>query len=279
LPSQVSSVQANIKTLNAFPCVLNKVTEALDSPPKTSSQSEGELIKNKGKQAMSHKETKKEESKTDFEPVVKLTEQIKEQKRIKESVKADMAKQEMELGREELVDLLGIDVVTGFYKAKLQYDKYCNNMDGTDEVIPNFKANDLHLAKWREVVQACPNRTGCGWTTIYEQIQIRIENLHKTEQDLRINFNKSLKEQDPLDKLNDLLSKKRKHVDDIPNYFKSTKKFKSSVQHEDYPARTVLNKPCLGMIMFNSYQRQDLITTKDFKDLKNEMMHHTRNLF
>ncbi|GKF63388.1 hypothetical protein Tco_0186836 [Tanacetum coccineum] len=30
--------------------------------------------------------------------------------------------------------------------------------DGTIEVIANFKVSDLHLAEWREVVQACPNR-------------------------------------------------------------------------------------------------------------------------
>ncbi|GKC75286.1 hypothetical protein Tco_1126060 [Tanacetum coccineum] len=54
--------------------------------------------------------------------------------------------------------------------------------DGSDEVIPNFKAGDLHLAKWREVMQAYPKRTRAGWTIIYEQLRTRMENLHKTEQ-------------------------------------------------------------------------------------------------
>ncbi|GJV23492.1 hypothetical protein Tco_1376187 [Tanacetum coccineum] len=86
----------------------------------------------------------------------------------------------------ELVDLWGIDIVTQYYNKKLLYDKYCNKMlkrrksfkiincdvltqkgpiilqvyreDGTIEVIPNFKVNDLHLAEWKEVVQACPDR-------------------------------------------------------------------------------------------------------------------------
>ncbi|GJV89685.1 retrovirus-related pol polyprotein from transposon TNT 1-94 [Tanacetum coccineum] len=101
---------------------------------------------------------------------VHLTEeQIKEQKRIEESLKADMAKKEKELGKEELVNLLGIKVVTNVYKAKIKYDKYCDKMlnrralgkiincdvlskgkgpitlkvyrdDGSDETIPNFKA-------------------------------------------------------------------------------------------------------------------------------------------
>ncbi|GKD87209.1 hypothetical protein Tco_1358363, partial [Tanacetum coccineum] len=102
-----------------------------------------------------------------------IEEQIKEQKRIKESAKAKVAKHEVEVRREELIDLLVPDVVSKYYKAKLQYDKYCDKMlnrreksritnydamtrkgpitlkvyreDGTDKVIPNFKANDLHL--------------------------------------------------------------------------------------------------------------------------------------
>nr|GFA18324.1 hypothetical protein [Tanacetum cinerariifolium]GFA38451.1 hypothetical protein [Tanacetum cinerariifolium] len=57
--------------------------------------------------------------------------QIKEKKKLEELAKADMAKQEVKLGKEELADLHRIDVV---------YTE-----DGTDEVIPNFKDSDLHL--------------------------------------------------------------------------------------------------------------------------------------
>ncbi|GKA80940.1 hypothetical protein Tco_0787632, partial [Tanacetum coccineum] len=39
---------------------------------------------------------------------------------------------------------------------------------------------------------------------------------------------------DPLDKLNDLVNKKRRHADDIHDYFKANKRLKSSVQYEDY---------------------------------------------
>ncbi|GKF35394.1 hypothetical protein Tco_0108594, partial [Tanacetum coccineum] len=34
--------------------------------------------------------------------------------------------------------------------------------DGTSEIIHDFKASDLHLGEWREVVKACPNRMGKG---------------------------------------------------------------------------------------------------------------------
>ncbi|GKD23316.1 hypothetical protein Tco_1225019 [Tanacetum coccineum] len=96
------------------------------------------------------------------ETVFITEEHINEKKKIEQSVKDDMAKKEVELGKEELV---GIDVV---------------------------------------------------------------KNVHK-EKDLII-------------KLNDLAKKKRKHADEIHEYFRSTKKYKSSDEYEDHPAGTVLNE-------------------------------------
>ncbi|GKD18163.1 hypothetical protein Tco_1207321, partial [Tanacetum coccineum] len=118
--------------------------------------------------------------------------------------------------------------------------------DGTSEVIPNFKTSDLHLGEWRKVVKACPNRTGKGWKTIYSQIQTRMDYLHTTEAELGINLDIPLSEQDLLDKLNNLANKKRKHADDIHDYFKANKRLESSVQYEDHLPGTVLNEPVLG---------------------------------
>ncbi|GJR01671.1 copia protein [Tanacetum coccineum] len=70
-----------------------------------------------------------------------------------------------------------------------------------------------------------------------------MESLHKTKHELEIEFSKPLGGQDPIIKLNDLARKKMKHADDIHEYFRSTKKYKSSVQYEDHPAGTVLNEP------------------------------------
>ncbi|GJW72809.1 hypothetical protein Tco_0132179 [Tanacetum coccineum] len=106
--------------------------------------------------------------------------------------------------------------------------------DGTSEIIPNFKASDLHLGEWRK---------------------------------------------DPLDKLNDLANKKRKHADDIHDYFKSNKRLKSSVQYEDHLAGTVLHEHVLGMIMFNSYHRQDFVTIKYLKYFPNTMMYTVKEIF
>ncbi|GKD24743.1 hypothetical protein Tco_1230957 [Tanacetum coccineum] len=164
------------------------------------------------------------------------------QKKIKESTKAEAAKHEVEVRKEELVDLFGPDVVSKYYKAKLQYDNYCDKMPnrraksritncdvltrkgpitlkvyieyGTSKVIPNFKASDLHLGEWREVAKAYI----------------------------------PLSKQYPLNKLNDLANKKKKHADDIHDYFRANKRLKPSVQYEDHLARTVLNEPVLDFI-------------------------------
>ncbi|GJS29043.1 hypothetical protein Tco_0489663, partial [Tanacetum coccineum] len=202
--SQPIPTTSHIKT--AFIPPIIPTTEQLQSPflfspPKPT----GSMVESSKK-----KKLKKFDFVTEEGGHIYLTEkQIKEKKRIEESVKADMSKKEEEVGKEELVDLLGIDVVTNVYKAKINYDKYCDKRlnkrmqsritkcdvlikkgritlkvyreDGFDKVIPNFKVSDLHLGEWREVMQACPKRTGAGWTTIYEHIQKRMENLHKTK--------------------------------------------------------------------------------------------------
>ncbi|GJV35283.1 hypothetical protein Tco_1407760 [Tanacetum coccineum] len=171
-----------------------------------SSQPEWEHIKkDKGKNALSSEETEKEstESGSDDETThmpgsmvesskkkelkkfdfvtesgehVHLTkEHISEQKKIEEEVKAEAARREGEIRKEELIDLLGLEMVNKYYNDKLQYDKYCDKMlnrraasripncdvltrkgpitlkvyreDGTNEIIPNFKAIDLHLGE------------------------------------------------------------------------------------------------------------------------------------
>ncbi|GJT73851.1 hypothetical protein Tco_1033137 [Tanacetum coccineum] len=122
----------------------------------------------------------------DGDHVYLTKEQIKEQKRIEEYVKAEAAKHEVEVRKEELVDLLGPDVVSKYYKAKLQYDKYCDKM-------LNIRTNSR--------ITNCDVLTRKGPIT----------------------------QKDPLDMLNDLANKKKKHVDDIHDYFKANKRLKSSV--------------------------------------------------
>ncbi|GJU04807.1 retrovirus-related pol polyprotein from transposon TNT 1-94 [Tanacetum coccineum] len=54
--------------------------------------------------------------------------------------------------KDELVNLLGTNVVT--------------QEDGSEKVISNLMVSDLHLAEWREVIQACPDKSEKGWKTI-----------------------------------------------------------------------------------------------------------------
>ncbi|GJT57289.1 retrovirus-related pol polyprotein from transposon TNT 1-94 [Tanacetum coccineum] len=79
--------------------------------------------------------------------------------------------------------------------------------------------------------------------------------------------------------LNDLARKKRKHADDIHDIFRSTKKFKTFVQYKDHPAGTVLNEPVLGMILFNSFHKQDFVIIEDFRDCPNEMLYTVQDIF
>ncbi|GJT65957.1 hypothetical protein Tco_1017437 [Tanacetum coccineum] len=60
-----------------------------------------------------------------------------------------------------------------------------------------------------------------------ERIKKRLDNLHKTKEELELDFSIPLGEQDPLIKLNELAKKKRKHVDDLHDYFRSTKRSSS----------------------------------------------------
>ncbi|GJV14980.1 hypothetical protein Tco_1360303 [Tanacetum coccineum] len=150
------------------------------------------------------------------------------------------------LNRRALGKIINCDVLS---KGKGPITLKVYRDDGSDETIPNFKASDLHLSEWREVMQ------------------------------LEIDFNKSLGEQDPIIKLNDLAKNKRKHADDIHDYFRSTKKYKSPVQYTDHPAEIVLNEPSLGMIMFNSHQRHDFMSIEDFRDFTNEMLYIVQEIF
>ncbi|GJZ74709.1 hypothetical protein Tco_0639174 [Tanacetum coccineum] len=157
----------------------------------------------------------------DGEHVHLTKEQINAQKEIEEKAKAKAARHKSEMRKEELIDLLGPEVVNKYYNDKLQYDRYCDKMlnrraksritncviltikgpitlkvyreDDSIKIFLKFKASDLHLGEWREAMKA-------------------------------------------------YLNKKR-----------ANKKLKSSVQYGDHPAGTVLNELVLE-IFFRLHQ-------------------------
>nr|GEV76665.1 hypothetical protein [Tanacetum cinerariifolium] len=113
-----------------------------------------------------------------------IEEQINQQKKIEEESKGEAAKRESEVRKEELIDLpvqravsknTNCDVLT--IKGLITLKVYIE--DGTSEIILNFKASDLHLGEWREVMKACPNRIGKGWETIYKQIGMILFNSYQ----------------------------------------------------------------------------------------------------
>ncbi|GJV42638.1 hypothetical protein Tco_1421078 [Tanacetum coccineum] len=228
----------------------------LPSPPKTTPQPEGEQVKDKGKKVVSHEELVKKESKSDSDvetrpsgslvetskqkPLKKITcvnekgeihqmteEEIKNQKGIEQTVKANAEKSKINKAKQDLIDLLGFDVVEKMYKDKVKHDVY------------------------------------------YLKI---------TEAELELGFSKPLDEQDPIIKLNLLAKKKRKTANDLHDYFRATKRYKTSVQFNDHQAGTVLNEPSLDMNLFNSSQRKDFVSIEDFKELNNEMMHNVQEI-
>ncbi|GJT71773.1 hypothetical protein Tco_1031059 [Tanacetum coccineum] len=231
--------QKKLKTLNSLPSLLNKVTDILNRFVTVMENASGATSKNVPSAGQATASPVEGEKNTN--PATKDAETTKL--------------------HNELVDILGIDVVTQYYNKKLLYDKYCDKMlkrrksskiincdvltqkgpitlqvyreDRTLEVISNVKVSDLYLSEWKEVVQAYPGRKEKGWKTIYGLIKTRMEYLNQTEKELKIDFNKPLKEQDPLNELNDLANKKMKRTGDSKDHSRSTKKHKLSVQHEE----------------------------------------------
>ncbi|GJX57310.1 hypothetical protein Tco_0287207 [Tanacetum coccineum] len=96
--------------------------------------------------------------------------------------------------KDELVDLLGKNVVTQYYTKKLLFDKYY------DKMLKRKKSPKITNCE-RDVVQACPDRREKGLKTIYGLIKTRIEYLEQTKKELKIDFSKPLKEQDPLNEV------------------------------------------------------------------------------
>ncbi|GJU93971.1 hypothetical protein Tco_1318727 [Tanacetum coccineum] len=203
---------------------------SLQPPPKSSSQPEGEHIKEgKGKKALSLEKAEKESTGSDSDDENHVTgsmvepsrtkklnkfyfitedgrhihlteEEINHQKKLEEDAKAEAAKQE---GKRAISRITNCDVLTR--KGPITLKVY--REDGTSEIIPNFKAST------------------------------RIDYIQTTEAELGINLDIPLSKQDPLDKLNNLANKKRKHADDIHDYFKANKRLHQGPELDDH-ART-----------------------------------------
>ncbi|GJR76222.1 hypothetical protein Tco_0088587 [Tanacetum coccineum] len=190
---------------------------SLQPPLKSSSQHEGEHIKeDKGKKALSLEEAETESTDSDSDDETHVTGSMVEPSMRKKLKKFDFITED---GRKAVSRITNYDVLTR--KGTITLKVY--REDGTSEIIPNYKAST------------------------------RMDYIHTTKEELGINLDIPLSKQDPLDKLNDLANKKRKHADDIHDYFKANKRLKSSVQYKDHLLGTMLNKPVLE-IFFRLHQ-------------------------
>ncbi|GKB67681.1 hypothetical protein Tco_0929093 [Tanacetum coccineum] len=126
--------------------------------------------------------------------------------------------------QKQLINLLGIEVVEQYHNKKLLFDKYCDKLlkrKKSPKIINCkvlIKKGPITLKIYRED----------GSDEVISNLKTRLDQLTQTEQELKIDLNKPLKEQDPLNELNELANKKRKRTSDLKDHSMSTKKHKSS---------------------------------------------------
>ncbi|GJR67478.1 hypothetical protein Tco_0013543 [Tanacetum coccineum] len=129
-------------------------------------------------------------------------------------------------------------------------DSHTNLSNAYIHAPPSPPPQQIHPSSHAQVngeklLQLALTKKGKGRTSIYKQIQERMDYLRTTEAELGIDLDRPLSEQDPLDRLNDLANKKRKHADYIHDFSRANKRLKSSVQYKDHPTGNVLNEPVL----------------------------------
>ncbi|GJS53476.1 hypothetical protein Tco_0626838 [Tanacetum coccineum] len=160
IPTKLEDFTKTVKSLTSQVAIGLKKTKdnSVSSAGQAGTQlAEGEKITNqppslnKGKKALSSEEAEKESTNTDSDVdethmTRSMVESSRIKKKIEEEAKAEAVKRESEVRKEELVDLLGLEVVNKKGPITLKVYKE----DGTSEIIPNFKASDLHLGEWRE---------------------------------------------------------------------------------------------------------------------------------
>nr|GEW07738.1 hypothetical protein [Tanacetum cinerariifolium] len=203
LLNHVSLVQEKLKTLDSLPSLLNKVIDTLTRFTTMVENASGATHNNVPLVGQPSASPAKREKNTTKDAETNL--------------------------QNELVNLLGIDMVEQYNNKKLLFDKYCDKMLKRRKSSKIINCDVLaqkgpillkvYKKDWKIEVQISKSVT---------YIWLNGERLYKL-----IDFNKPLKEQDPLNELNDLANKKRKRTGDSTDHSRSTKKHKSSAQHEE----------------------------------------------
>ncbi|GJX69967.1 hypothetical protein Tco_0307138 [Tanacetum coccineum] len=253
VPIQVEVIQTKLKTLDALPSLLHKVTNAL----------------NQFAQAIASKKTNDNNvpsaGQADTQPAEgeKNTNQvtISQLFQRKAAKNANLKKQQSKPTPPPTTPII---------PPEAEKESTDNDSDDETHVTGSMVESSRIKKKIEEEAK---------FEAAKYEIEVRKEELVDLLAELGLNLDIPLSEWDPLDKLNDLANKKRKHVDDIHHYFKANKRVKSSVQYEDHLAGTMLNEHVLGMIMLNSYHRHDFVTIEDLKDFSNTMLYTVQEIF
>ncbi|GJY18282.1 hypothetical protein Tco_0389773 [Tanacetum coccineum] len=187
LPVLVSSVQKQLKTLDSLPSLLNKVTKTMNRFATVVENASGATTK-------------------DVPSAGQATASPAKGEKNNKDAETNL--------QNELVDLLGIDVVEQYHKKKLLFDKYYDKMLKRRkslkiincDVITQKGHTSLKVYREDETIEVIAN------------LKTRMEYLDQTEEELKIDFNKPLKEQDPLNELNELANKKIKRTSDLKDH-------------------------------------------------------------
>ncbi|GJW75285.1 hypothetical protein Tco_0134655 [Tanacetum coccineum] len=179
--------------------------------------------------------------------------EIECQKTIEAQTKVEAIEAKRIKCRDYLYKVLGEEVIEGFFRKRKG-----SNKDGTDETIRDFKFAQLSFHEWREK---------------------KVDDFNKMAAYLEIQPSVPLSEQDLLLKLNLLAKKKRINFDEAQDFFRSTKRYKASVQFDEHQLGEVLNELVLEMVYFNDPRMQDFISLNDFDDLNDEMLYLDQETF
>ncbi|GJW63081.1 hypothetical protein Tco_0114965 [Tanacetum coccineum] len=159
--NQLTNLLTKLKTLDSLPSLLNKVTKTLTRFATVLENASRATTKDVPSAGHTTASTTEGEKNTTKDAETNL--------------------------QNELVDLLGIDVVEQYHKKKLLFGKYYDKMlkRKKSSKIINYDVitqkgpislkvyREDETYEWREVVQACPDRKEEGWKTIYRLIKTR----------------------------------------------------------------------------------------------------------
>nr|GEZ53813.1 hypothetical protein [Tanacetum cinerariifolium] len=117
-----SSIPSELKKIPLKVSEINGAVRDMENPPKTTLQPEGEQVRDKGKKDVSHEEIVKEESESDSNVEIRLSEEIENQMDIENTIKVDAAKSKIKKVKQDWIDFMGLKVVEKIYKDMVKYD-------------------------------------------------------------------------------------------------------------------------------------------------------------